>query len=105
MVAPWRRGWPIVGYSRSAIGRLTLQLLHETNPLVVCVSFSAALCVVVLPAFAHLPLHAEQGRIMGVIRQTCPFRVRLLKTRQVAHACRRATITARYPAVRGRLEI
>lgn len=100
MVASRSCGWPRVVYGGGPVSRRALKLLHESDSLVVGVSFGVALCMVVLAAFAHLPLHADERRVVGVIRETCPFRVRLLKTRQIAHVCRRTAITSRSPTVR-----
>ena len=56
--------------------------------------------VVVQGSVAHLPLHADEGGGVRVVRQTRPLRVRLLKACQVAHIGWRATVATRCPAER-----
>ena len=105
MVAGRGCGWPRIVYGGGPVSRRALELLHESNPLVVSVSFGAALCMVVLAALAHLPLHADESGVVGFVRETGPFRVRLLKTRQVAHIRRCTAIASSSPTVRSRFEI
>lgn len=68
-------------------------LVEEAHPLVICVSFGAALCVIIdlrgawaAHAIAHL--QRDQASRLDVVGEARPLRVRVLEARHVAHVGR-----------------
>ena len=77
MVASWSCGWPRVVYGGGPVIRRALKLLHESDPLVIGVSFGVALCMVVLAT-----LHREDSK--GVLMRTY-FRGETTYMNQIKH--------------------